>query len=121
MTILFNEVFKAMAVIPDTMPWRLYIDMDEGDAKREDEDFGLRLMLEYGSTRHHLMDSDSVRDGEFFNTVQLEDVEDLFDSIIHEACEWVTDPDCTQLSLSHIVEKETMEYKDDWRKRYKLS
>lgn len=120
MTILFNEVFRTMAVIPETMPWRLFIDMDEGDSKREAEDFGLELILEYGTTRHHLLDSDSIRDGEFYDTVELEDVEECFDSIIFEACSDVTNPEYKYLSLYHIIADVTAKYKEDWRHRYKL-
>lgn len=31
MTIMFTEVFRNMAFIPETMPQRLFIDMDEED------------------------------------------------------------------------------------------
>lgn len=121
MTILLNEVFLTMAVIPDSMPWRLYIDMDEGDSKRGKEDFGLRLVLEYGAARHDLMDSDSIRDGEFYETVELKDVKELFESIIHAACERVTDSVCKCLPLCHIADDQVAQYREHWREKYKLS
>ena len=120
MTIMFDEVFRTMAVIPETMPWRLFIDMDEEDCKRDNEDFGLRLILEYGTTRHYLLDSDSIRSGSFYGTVELEDVRDCFESIIHEACLSVTDPEYKFLSLYHIIARELEQYEKIWRDEYKL-
>lgn len=120
MTIMFNEVFRTMAVIPETMPWRLFIDMDDVECKRDNEDFGLRLILEYGTTRHYLLDSDSIRCGAFYSTVELEDIQDCFESIVHEACLSVTDPESKYLSLYHIIARELEQYKKIWRDEYKL-
>lgn len=121
MTIMFNEVFRTMVVIPETMPWRLFIDMDEVDCKRDNEDFGLRLILEYGTTRHYLLDSDSVRSGEFYGAVELEDVQDCFESIIHDACLDATNPEYRYLSLHHIISRNIAQYEDIWRDEYKIS
>ena len=121
MTIMFNEVFRTMVVIPETMPWRLFIDMDEVDCKRDNEDFGLRLILEYGTTRHYLLDSDSVRSGEFYGAVELEDVQDCFESIIHDACLDATNPEYSYLSLHHIISRNIAQYEDIWRDEYKIS
>ena len=115
MTVMFNEVFRTMVVIPETMPWRLFIDMDETSCKRDHEDYGLRLILEYGATRHDLLDSDSIRDGEFFDCVELEDVQNCFESIIHEACLEATNPEYRYLSLCHIIDKNIEQHKDIWR------
>lgn len=120
MTIMFNEVFRTMAVIPETMPWCLFIDMDDVECKRDNEDFGLRLILEYGTTRHYLLDSDSIRCGAFYSTVELEDIQDCFESIIHEACLSVTDPEAKYLSLYHIIARELDQYEKIWRDEYKL-
>lgn len=120
MTIMFDEVFRTMAVIPDTMPWRLFIDMDDVDCKRENEDFGLMLILEYGTTRHYLLDSDSIRSGAFYGTVELEDVQDCFESIIHEACLSVSDPESKYLSLYHIIARELEQYEKIWCDEYKI-
>ena len=120
MTIMFTEVFRSMASIPETMPWRLFIDMDETDCKRENEDFGLRLILEYGTTRHYLLDSDSIRSGEFYSIVELEDARDCFESIIHDVCLEVTNPECRYLSLHHIIARTVEEYEDIWRDEYKI-
>lgn len=120
MTIMFDEVFRTMAIIPDTMPWRLFIDMDDVDCKRDNEDFGLRLILEYGTTRHYLLDSDSIRSGAFYGTVELEDVKDCFESIIHEACLSVNDPESKFFSLYHIIARELEQYARIWCDEYKL-
>lgn len=120
MIVMFTEVFRTMAVIPETMPWRLFINMDEGDCKRESEDFGLRLILEYGTTRHYLLDSDSIRSGEFYGTVELEDVQDCFESIIHDACLEAANPEHRYLSLYYIIARNIEQYEDIWRDEYKL-
>lgn len=109
-----------MDVIPDEMPWRLYIDMDEHDSKREGEDFGLILILEYGTAKHILLDSDSVRLKEFYAAVGLEDVQELFESIIYEVCKDLTDSNCKRLCLNGIVEEQTMEWETVWRDKYNL-
>lgn len=117
MTIIFNST---MLVIPETMPWRLFINTDECIHKQKGEDFSLKLCLEYGTTQHILIDSDVIRTGIFFDAVGLIDVKECFESIIFETSLYTTNPECKCIPLDRIIEQAQQIYRQTWSHQYKL-
>lgn len=124
MTIVFHELqddclTMKMVMLPEGMPWGLTIEHTPEGRILNDSDYGmLRLLFEYGSQRHVIIDSTYVRSGKY-RFLDIDLVKELFQGIIRATAEQTAKMERDDyVDLAVIVEQVMQSYQFKWKRMF---